>query len=212
MNADGIYRISPPDPTCLLRLVLMRHGKPAEETRERCYGRLDVSLSSEGQKQVRNKADLIHDLKPCALYTSPRKRAIESAEAICMALNLQARHCAELCEINFGDFEGITYQEIERRYPGEYQQWMKEPTTVKFPGGESFEEMKVRVLGFLAFLLQAHAGQTVLALSHGGVNRILLADALRLPSENLFRIDQEYAAVNVIDYRADFALVRLMNG
>lgn len=212
------FEVPPPDNSCLLRLVLMRHGKPTIETRERCYGSLDVSLSPEGHKQLLHKIALLQSLQPAALYTSTSKRAMESAESICKnltnlkGLKVQPKPCPDLCEINFGDFEGLTYEEIEQRYPQEYQQWVQAPTTIKFPGGESFAEVKQRALGFLAHLFRAHAGQTVLAISHSGVNRLLLAEALGLPQENLFRIDQQYAAVNVIDYYPNFTLVRLVNG
>jgi broad specificity phosphatase PhoE len=72
--------------------------------------------------------------------------------------------------------------------------------------------MKNRIIGFLASLFHNHGSQTVLTISHGGVNRILLADALGLPDDKIFRIEQAYAAVNVIDYLAQSALVRLVNG
>lgn len=212
MNSDIPCLLPSRDSKCLLRLILMRHGKPAEEIHGRCYGRLDVSLSLAGQEQLRRRIAFLRYLKPDVLYTSTCKRTIESAEVIRKELNLRPQCRAELCEINFGAFEGLSYHEIESRYPQEYKLWMEHPTEVKFTGGENFKEMKERALGFLASLFRVHAGQAVLTLAHGGVNRVILANALRLPTENLFRIDQAYAAVNVIDYYPEFALVRLMNG
>lgn len=213
MNGKTLFRFANRDDSCGLRLILMRHGTPAEEVHGRCYGRLDVGLSPDGRQEIDGKIALIQSMKPQALYTSPCKRTIESAEEIGRRLNLKPTPVPQLCEIDFGAFEGLTYQEIASRYPHEYKLWMERPTDIKFPQGESLEEMKGRAFGFLEFLSHAHRSQTVLVLSHGGVNRVLLADALRLATENLFRIDQAYAAVNVIDYYpADFALVRLMNG
>jgi alpha-ribazole phosphatase len=208
----GNAHIPPLDPTCHLRLILMRHGKPTMEAKERCYGRLDVSLSLEGQEQLRNKIPLLQSLQPGALYTSASRRAVESAETISHELNLRPEPNPDLSEINFGDFEGLTYQEIETRYPREYRQWIEEPTGIKFPGGESFADVKSRALNFLSYLFRVESGQTVLAISHSGVNRYILANALGMPQENLFRIDQQYGAVNVIDYYPNFSLVRLVNG
>lgn len=137
---------------------------------------------------------------------------MENAEEIGKELNLPVHINAEICEINFGAFEGLSYQEIETRYPSEYKEWMEHPTTMKFPAGESFAEMKERTLSFLVLVSRVHQGQAVLAVSHAGVNRIILANAMGLPTDNIFRIDQAYAGVNVIDYFPQYAVVRLMNG
>jgi len=211
MNRGGLVSLPGREDHSQLRLILLRHGQPTENTRGRCYGRLDIGLSSEGREQIRSKIPLVQCLQPGAIYSSTAKRAIESAEEIVHVLNLEAKLSRELCEIDFGTFEGMSYQEIEARYPQEYKQWMTHPTKLKFPGGESFEEMRRRALSFGAYLLRTHQRQTVLAVSHGGVNRVFLAEAMRLTEENLFRIDQAYAAVNIIDYYRDFALVRLVN-
>jgi len=212
MNQAEIRCLPPRDSGCSLRLVLVRHGEPSEEVHGRCHGILDVGLSEAGRQQLCSRIDLLRSLTADVMYTSTSKRAFESANEINRHLTLPVQAVAELCEINFGEFEGLTYSEIESRYPQEFQQWMERPTEIKFPRGESFPEMNDRVLGFLAFLVRVHRGQTVLIVSHAGVNRIILADALGLSSDKLFRIDQAYAAVNVIDYFPQSAVVRLMNG
>jgi broad specificity phosphatase PhoE len=212
MNKGGIRALAAPDKACSLRLVLMRHGEPAKQAHGRCYGSLDVGLSEAGREQIRSRMDLLRSLAPHVMYTSTRKRSIESAHEIRHMLGMEARTVPDLCEIDFGAFEGLTYAEIEGRYPQEYKQWMEHPTEITFPDGESFQTMKNRIIGFLASLFHNHGSQTVLTISHGGVNRILLADALGLPDDKIFRIEQAYAAVNVIDYRAQSALVRLVNG
>jgi alpha-ribazole phosphatase len=212
MNNEALCRIPPLDRGCLLRLVLMRHGQPDKEAHGRCYGRLDIGLSPEGRRQLCQKVDFLGSLRPDALYASTSKRALESAEHIGERLNLPVEARPELCEIDFGAFEGLTYTEIEDRYPREFKQWMDRPTEIKFPAGESFAEMKVRLSSFVTFLSEFHRGHTLLVVSHAGVNRLILADALGLASNNIFKIDQAFAAVNVIDYFPGYPLVRLING
>jgi alpha-ribazole phosphatase len=212
MNRGGFVSLPAREDHCRLRLILLRHGQPTQDTGGRCYGRLDVGLSSEGREQIRSRLPFVQSLRPEVIYSSTATRAIESAEEIGQVLNLQPKSSRKLLEIDFGSFEGLSYQEIEARYPQEYQLWMANPTKLKFPGGESFADMRRRTLSFHAFLLHKHNRQTVLTVSHGGVNRAFLAEALRLNQDNLFRIDQAYAAVNVIDYYRDCALVRLING
>jgi broad specificity phosphatase PhoE len=145
-----------------------------------------------------------------ATYSSPRVRAVESAEllrGVCRpALDDRLR------EISFGEFEGLTYEEIKRRFPDIYEHWMRRPTEVSFPEGESFTAMTLRVREALAAIRRNHAGHVVAVVSHAGVNRIALADALDLPLSRIFRLHQDYGCVNVIDYLDDEPVVHLVNG
>src|SRR5882672_6523231 len=115
MNKGEIRPLAAPDKACSLRLVLMRHGEPAEQAHGRCYGSLDVGLSEAGREQVRSRTDLLRSLAPHVLYTSTCKRAVESADEIRHKLNVQAHAVPDLCEIDFGAFEGLTYAEVESR-------------------------------------------------------------------------------------------------
>jgi len=197
---------------CSLRLVLVRHGEPVHAAKGRCYGRLDIGLSDVGRTQIQAKLCLIRSFRAVALYASPLKRAVESAAIVGVCLGLQPAVSSELQEINFGCFEGLTYSEIERLYPKEFTLWMERPSEIKFPEGESFAEVKARVLKFKEFLLNTHEGKTVILVSHGGTNRIMLAEALGILDHMSFRIDQAYAAVNIIDYFQGSPIVRLVNG
>jgi alpha-ribazole phosphatase/probable phosphoglycerate mutase len=127
-------------------------------------------------------------------------------------LQLEAMPADELREIHFGSFEGLTYDAIEKQYPEEYKLWMERPTEIEFPHGESFGQVKRRVLGFKTSLLRKYYGKTVLVVSHGSVNRILVAEALAIPDPMIFRLDQSYACLNIIDYLRESPVVRIVNG
>jgi alpha-ribazole phosphatase/probable phosphoglycerate mutase len=118
----------------------------------------------------------------------------------------------DLAELDFGEFEGKSYCEIERTYPELYASWMRCPTEVQFPGGETFPRMCERVLGAVRRLRQKRAGTGIVIVSHGGVNRIILADALGAPLTNIFRFGQHYAALNIVRYYGEYAVVELVNG
>ena len=195
-----------------LRLMLIRHGEPEQRAKGTCYGRLDIGLSDMGRTQIRAKMGLIGNLSAVALYTSPLKRAAETAAIAGASLGLQPIIRHELQEINFGRLEGLTYSEIEKLYPEEFRLWMEHPTEIKFPGGESFAEVKARVLSFKEFLFNTHDRQTVILVSHASTNRIMLADTMGILDPLIFRIDQAYAAVNIIDYLQGASIVRLVNG
>jgi alpha-ribazole phosphatase len=116
-----------------------------------------------------------------------------------------------LCEIDFGDFEGLTYDEIASRYPALYRQWMDSPTEVQFPHGESFAAMRLRVLRAFEAILKMHGGRALAIVTHGGVIRILLAWALEMPDRCLFRLAQDYAAMNLLMWVDGVPIVQSVN-
>jgi len=193
------------------RLILIRHGEPEAYTRGRCYGKLDVGLSNLGREQISSVARRLKKTPLSAVYSSPRQRAYESAKIIAVEHNLDVSTDPRLCEIDFGEFEGLTYDEAAERYPEEYRAWMEQPTEVTFPGGESFTVVRERVRRCVEGLHSSHSGQIVAVISHGGVNRVILAEALHLESKYVFRLDQSYASVSIIDYYDQTPVVRLVN-
>lgn len=192
------------------RVWLIRHGEPAEESRGRCYGALDVGLSEKGRAQIARVAEHLRDEPIDAIYCSPRSRAVDSAQILAGARSFEV--CQDFREIDFGEFEGRTYDDIAERFPEIYQQWMTKPTKVKFPNGECFSEMRERVLRAFDAIERESNGRTVAIVSHGGVNRILIARALQMPDDCLFRIAQDYAAVNLMVMVSGVPSVELVNG
>ncbi len=193
-----------------LRLVLIRHGEPEASAKGRCYGKLDVGLSETGRRQMVRVSEALRASATTvdAVYTSPRRRARESAEILSGEIVVDRR----LSEIDFGELEGLTYEEAAERCPDLYQRWMQQPTEVKFPGGEGFAEMKARVLDAISVIRDMHSDETVAIVSHGGVNRIVLAEALAIDARSIFHMDQSHAGVNIVDDFDDYSVVRLMNG
>lgn len=193
------------------RIIMVRHGEPIAGAKGMCYGKLDVGLSENGVRQLARTSEWLERFDVSAIYSSPRIRAAESARIIAEKLRspVQIEDC--FAEMNFGDFEGLTYDQVKTKYPQIYECWMTRPTEVEFPNGESFTVMRRRVVAGLTELRAKHEGRTIVVASHGGVNRIALVDALEMPHRNLFRFEQTYGCANVIDFYADFPVVRLIN-
>jgi len=198
-------------PVGATRLLLVRHGEPEHSARGRCYGKLDVGLSDDGREQIARAGAAFSDEPIAAVYSSPRRRSVESAEIFARSHTLALAIVDHLAEIDFGRFEGLTYDEAEAAFPEIYRVWMERPTEVSFPEGESFSSMRLRVGRSLASIRSTHRGECVAVVSHGGTNRVALADALELPSANIFRLDQSFACVNIVDYFDDTPLVRVVN-
>ncbi len=180
------------------RVWLIRHGEPTAEIQGRCYGALDVSLSPNGEKQMERVGQHLAIESLTAIYTSPRRRASESARIVASFHACGYEENVGLRELNFGDFEGMTYDEIAAQYPELYRRWMDAPTEVQFPNGECFTEMRVRVLQAFETILRLQEGKTIAIVSHGGAIRILIAWALQIPDRYLFRIAQDHAARNLL--------------
>ena len=195
----------------MTRFWLIRHGALVEEARNRCYGTLDFALSETGRAQIARAAEYLAKEPITAIYTSSLSRAVESARIIAEPSATPIYLAPDLREMNFGDLEGLTYDEIATRHPEVYRRWMNAPTDVLFPNGESFSEMRVRVLRAFAAIQAETEGQTVAIVTHGGVIRILIGWALQMPDNCLFRLAQDHGAINLLTIADGFPTVELLN-
>jgi broad specificity phosphatase PhoE len=197
--------------SAITRLLLVRHAQPKEEARGRCYGTLEIGLSVRGQRHAQLLARTLDRIPLAAIYTSPRERAVATATPLALAHGLTPIVDDALRELDFGDFEGQTYDEIASRHPDLYRQWMETPTLVQFPGGENYARLRVRALAAMQAIRARHDSETVAVVSHGGVLRAMLADCLSIPEEAVFRLDQSYGAISIVDWIDSVPLVRLLN-
>lgn len=193
-------------------LWLIRHPEPEKAAVGRCYGSLDVALSAAGAVQARGVARALAGMPLTAIYSSPRRRCSEAASILAAGRSCAMTVVDGLRELDFGEFEGRMYDEIAAEYPEIYQRWMEHSTEVQFPGGESFSQMRVRVTRAVQELRRRHEGAEIALVTHGGVNRIVLAEALAMSSANLFRIGQDYGCINCVRYFDELPLVELVNG
>jgi alpha-ribazole phosphatase len=193
------------------RILLVRHAQPTSDARGRCYGALDIGFSARGRAQAQLLACTLEQVPLAAIYTSPSRRAVDSAAPAAQAHALTPIIDERLRELDFGDFEGRTYGEIERSNPERYRQWMDTPTLVQFPGGESYTQLRARALAAIDAIRARHLGETAAVFSHGGVLRTILADCLSMPADAIFRLDQRHGAISIIDWIDTTPLVRLLN-
>lgn len=147
-----------------------------------------------------------------AVYTSNLSRAVRSAQVIAEPYGLLPVETPEFRERNFGIWEGMSFSEIKDKYPQEFEAWASNPLQCSPVGGESTVEVRDRVLPPLNRILDSHRGENIAVVAHGGVNRIILCHFLGIPLENIFRIEQDYAAVNIIEFWEKYPVLRLLNG
>ncbi len=177
--------------------------------RGRSYGALDVSLSPAGNEQARAIADALEGIRLDAVVASPLRRALETAAPLARARGLEPLVHEGLRELSFGAVEGLTYDEIERERPELFESWMSDPTGTRFPEGESFSDLRERALAAAAEIHSEHESAAIVA--HGGVTRAILAAALGMPDDAIFRLDQPYGAISIVDWIDESAVVRAVN-
>jgi broad specificity phosphatase PhoE len=151
---------------------------------------------------VADLAARVAGYEPEAAYSSPLPRALRTAEAFGLPVAVDER----LREIDFGEVEGLGFDEL----PPELRRGLlEEPTRVRFPGGETYGELRLRVVAALGEVAARHACAAVV--SHAGAIRAALATWLLMDEGALWRIDQRYGALNVIEFVDGTPIIRLLN-
>ncbi len=155
------------------RLLLVRHGK-THNPENRCYGWRDIPLAPEGHTGMAALAETLCDEPFDAVISSDFSRTIDSANYLAQPRGLKVQAFSPLREINFGDIEGLVFAEVERQFPETAAHWISNPETVRFPGGECFDDVCGRVNRWLDGWLSENQGKTALAVVHSGTIRALL--------------------------------------
>ena len=194
------------------RLYLVRHGRVAAGHTDRYHGHNDIGLSPQGLQQFEDLAAQLAATPLAGVYSSDLTRTITGAEIISRGRNLTPQAIPEFREVNFGSWEGLTFAEIMAEYPAELEERFRDLANFRIPGGESLKDVRARALPKLQELLARHANESFLLVAHAGLNRAILSEAMGLPLDHLFRLDQNYGCLNIIDYFPDLAVVRLLNG
>jgi alpha-ribazole phosphatase/probable phosphoglycerate mutase len=195
------------------RLHLLRHGQVEGFEEKRYNGQADVRLTAQGEEQTRAYVRRLADVTLAAVYGSDLSRSRRGAELIAAEHGLAAITDSRLRELHIGAWEGLTWREIQRRWPAEWQARLDDLVNVAPPDGESLRQMATRVRQALTEILSRHRGKEIALVAHGGVNRVILLDAIGAPLSRLFHLEQSYGCLNVIDYFADgYTTVQLLNG
>jgi broad specificity phosphatase PhoE len=157
-------------------ILLARHGETDWNRDNRFQGRADPPLNAAGRKQARALAEALSGEPLAAVYTSPLRRASETAEIVAAPHGLRVEPVDGLREVDVGSWEGLTRADLEQRQPEQFRRWLVEHEQ-GWEDGETYEEMGRRVLPALLALAERHRGERVLAVTHGGPIRAAIAAA-----------------------------------
>jgi alpha-ribazole phosphatase len=195
------------------RIYLVRHGQVEGHQEKRYNGQNDVPLTDLGREQSQQLAKRLADKPLAAIYSSDLSRCVFAAEQIAALHEHLPVSEPQLRELNIGAWEGKPWQQLQAEYPIEWQARLDDIVHTPAPGGESLHDMAERIRPALKNLIEQHRGEEIALVAHGGVNRVILLDALGAPLEKLFSLEQDFGCLNVIDYYPDgISVVQLLNG
>ena len=187
------------------RIFLWRHPEVQGVSDGRLWGHTDVGLTRQGRAQVKSVAKRMSREKLTAIYSSDlvRTRLVAEAVARKQSPRRKVEPLPALRELNLGIWEGMTYREISERYPVELQARQDDLAGFRIQGGESLADMAERVVPAFMEIVAANLGGMVCVVAHAGVNRIILTRLLGAPLDRIFRLEQQYACLNLIDIYED---------
>ncbi|NYJ00985.1 putative phosphoglycerate mutase [Nocardioides thalensis] len=188
-------------------LVLVRHGVTEHTSSKRFSGGLggaNPGLSEEGRAQALATAEWLKErgIGVDTVVASPVRRTRETADIVAAALDLGVEEEPGFAEMEFGEWDGLTFVEVMEKDKDAFQAWVSDMAAAP-PGGESFHAVEERVLAALTRLVAAHAGETLVVVSHVTPIKTLVAHALGAPLEAVFRMDLQPAAVSIVSFFPD---------
>ena len=187
------------------RVWLVRHGMTDWNEQGRFCGRSDILLSAQGREQAQWLAIHLHSLipHPVSVYSSDLLRARETAETIASSSGIPVVISQQLREIDFGDFEGLTYQEVETRFP-DHLGFFTEPEKYAPLHGELLTDVVQRTQYALTSLLhELPASHDIILVSHGGALRALLCSLLGMPLRRQWQLRIDTASISAVDLSFD---------
>lgn len=183
----------------MTKIILTRHGHVEGISPQRFRGRTDVPLTELGDAQARAVANRIAgNWRPNALYTSPMHRCVATGHHIAAACRLESEILEGLNDLDYGLWQWKTYDEVSKASPALFHAWFATPHLVRFPEGDSLQDLVARAADALQFVLQRHASATdvVVLVGHDNVNRALLLQLLDQPLSAYWRIAQTPCGLN----------------
>jgi phosphoserine phosphatase len=181
------------------RIVMVRHGHVEGISPERFRGRTDLELTPTGIEQAGAAAKRIAGgYRPVIIYTSPLRRCIVTGAAISRAAAVNAKTLESLTDVNYGSWQWKTPDEVAARWPRQLELWRTRPDLVRFPAGESLQDVAVRVADALRHIQEHHVGQTVVLVTHDSVIRVMLLQLLEMPLSSYRRFTVDPGSISEV--------------
>lgn len=198
-----------------MRLILIRHGETAPNAEGRTLGRADVPLTERGHGQAAAIARaLARDPYGAlaAVYASPLQRALDTARPLAEARGLEVGIEPRLIEMDVGELEDLSHEEVRERHGDFLQEWLSERAGhARMPGGETLVEVQERAWSAVETLRERHGNHAVAVVTHNFVILTLLCRALDLPVSHFRRLRHDVAAISCVEFAPERTAVLVLN-
>ena len=189
------------------KLILIRHGSTDWNVKQRYCGFVDIALNRKGKTQSRRLYRRLKDETVHKVYASDRKRAVETAGIVFKGYDIE--RIPDLREMNFGIFEGLTYKQIKKKFPGSYKKWIDNPFETVIPSGESLTILKKRVVKALKRIILRHSNQTVAVVCHGGAISAYINHLLK--SKDFWKHIPQSASITIVELENNKFKIKLLD-
>jgi len=186
----------------MAEIILVRHGETEWNVKQVFRGRIDIELSETGMKQAELLAEYLSNIKVEAIYSSPLKRALQTAEVIARYHRLNVEIVPALIDFDFGRWQGLSRREVKDKYKELYTEWLENPHQIRIPDGEGLDEVRKRTLGLVESIIAKHEGTAILV-SHRVVNKVLICALLGLDDSHFWNIKQDTCGITIFAYEND---------
>jgi probable phosphoglycerate mutase len=197
----------------MTRIILIRHGHVEGIDPPRFRGRMDLALTPTGEAQaVLTGATIAARWNPAAIWASPLGRSRQTASAIAAACGgLEVGVLEGLNDLDYGAWQGKTHEEARAASPALFDRWREAPEWVRFPGGESLQDLAARAADALRLVVERHGEASVVLVGHDSVNRVVLLHCLGLPLGAYRRLAQDPCAISELEIEDGEVRVRRIN-
>jgi broad specificity phosphatase PhoE len=183
----------------MAKLILARHGETLWNVEKIFRGRVDVNLDEVGIKQAELLGKYLSNWELEAIYSSPLKRALDTANIVARYQKVAVRIAEGLIDFDYGEWQSLPEQEVKKLYPVILDEWYNNPHRVKMPGGESLEDVRERAVGVVNDVLSRHQNN-VLLVSHRVVIKVLICYLLGLDNARFWNITQDVGGITIFNY------------
>lgn len=195
----------------MIKLILVRHAITTCNEGGNLSGLTDSMLSEKGKLQVKNLTNYLKDETIDEIYSTPFSRTKETIRKLAEIKNIDIVETDELNEINFGDFEGLGFEFIQREYPEEFEKMINEGFDYKYPQGESLKDTFYRVAKKLENIMKDKDSKTILICSHGGTIRNIISYLLTNDYKYHWNFKIDNSSVSIIEIDNKFAVINKLN-
>ncbi|MFC1942372.1 histidine phosphatase family protein [Chloroflexota bacterium] len=184
----------------MVEIILARHGETDWNTAELFRGTIDVELNETGVRQAELLGAYLKEVEIDAVYSSPLKRALKTAELIVGSRAMDVNIAHGLIDFDFGEWQGLSHQAVKDRYSKLYQEWINNPEHVGIPGGETLKNVKRRAMSVVNDVLRRYNNGIVVMVSHRVVNKVLVCALLGLENSHFWNIRVDTCGITRFDY------------